>query len=124
MRLHQHSAQCPSALRSFLDCNPIYWCFIPLSLGEALSENDIYIRGISSYADREPANVMAMGAIDNLGVARYLDHVPVPPTDYAFSFRQREKQRLFFELFISSPIRQLTYDTLDLYQMAIIAVRK
>ncbi|CAF4634620.1 unnamed protein product, partial [Rotaria magnacalcarata] len=39
MRLYQHSARCPVALRSFLDCNPIYWCFIPVLWSEALAEN-------------------------------------------------------------------------------------
>ncbi|CAF1429983.1 unnamed protein product, partial [Rotaria sordida] len=39
MRLYQHAARCPEALRSFLDCNPMYWCFIPLPWDEAVTEN-------------------------------------------------------------------------------------
>ena len=35
MRLYLHSTQCPVALRSFLDCNPNYWCFIPMSRHDA-----------------------------------------------------------------------------------------
>ncbi|CAF3980756.1 unnamed protein product [Rotaria sordida] len=39
MRLYQHSARCPAVLRSFLDCNPTYWCFIPIPWDEAVTEN-------------------------------------------------------------------------------------
>ncbi|CAF1575645.1 unnamed protein product, partial [Adineta steineri] len=44
MRLYQHSARCPTALRLFLDCNPNYWCFIPMVKHEALAEDIAYIR--------------------------------------------------------------------------------
>ncbi|CAF4502401.1 unnamed protein product [Rotaria socialis] len=37
--LYQHSARCPVALHVFLDCNPIYWCFIPLPRYEALLQD-------------------------------------------------------------------------------------
>ncbi|CAF1530777.1 unnamed protein product, partial [Rotaria sordida] len=37
MRLYPHSARCPEALRSFLDCNPMYWCSIPLPWEEAIA---------------------------------------------------------------------------------------
>lgn len=39
MRLYQHSAKCAVALRTFLDCNPNHWCFIPLHWYEAQEEN-------------------------------------------------------------------------------------
>ncbi len=132
MRLYQHSARCPSALRSFLDCNPIYWCFIPQQLHESIAENIRFLQGrggaqggrTSNTTDPELVNIIAMGAIDNERVARYLEHVPIPPAVYSFSYRQRQQQRSFFEQFLSSPIQQLPYSPLDLYQMAIIAVRK
>ena len=41
-----------------------------------------------------------------------------------FSYRQRQKQRLFFERFLSTPIQQQPYSVVDLYQMKIIAVRR
>ncbi|CAF3025410.1 unnamed protein product [Rotaria sp. Silwood2] len=97
MRLYQHSARCSIALRSFLDCNPIYWCFIPLLWEEALAENAVYYQGTI---------------------------VPLPPAAYGFSYGQLQKQRLFFEHFVGSSIHQLPYVALDLYKMAIIAVRK
>ncbi|CAF5107266.1 unnamed protein product, partial [Rotaria sp. Silwood1] len=87
MRLYQHSARCPAALRSFLDCNPMYWCFIPQSWNVALEEN---VSDFPSAATTDPnlAAVMATTAIDNRRVAFYLDNVPLPPAAYAFSYPQ------------------------------------
>jgi hypothetical protein len=65
-----------------------------------------------------------MGAINNQRVANYSDHVPLPPAAYDFCYRQRQNQRLFFENFVSSSIKQLPYFSTDLYKMAIIAVCK
>ncbi|CAF4814448.1 unnamed protein product, partial [Rotaria sp. Silwood2] len=48
MRLYQHSARCPVVLRSFLDCNPIYWYFIPLLWDGALAQNAVYFRRTST----------------------------------------------------------------------------
>ena len=123
MRLYQHSARCPVALRSFLDCNPIYRCFIPLLWDDALSDNVVYLPG-ASVIDPTLASVMTNTAINNHRVAYNLDNVPIPPAAYAFSYRQVQKQRLFFEQLVSSSINQLPYATLDLYKMAIIAVCK
>ncbi|CAF2081067.1 unnamed protein product [Rotaria magnacalcarata] len=121
MRLYQHSARCPIALRSFLDCNPTYWCFIPLVWSEAVAENDIHWHGASNI-DPTFVHVLTTFATSNRRVARSLERVPLPPGRYAFSHRQVKQQRLFFEQFHSSPINQLPYMTLDLYKMAIIAV--
>ncbi len=130
MRLYQHSARCPSALRAFLDCNPNYWCFIPRLWHEAQTENITFLQERSSSSSSsntthpEVLDTITMGALGNHGAAHYLEHVPLPPAIYAFSYQQRQKQRLFFEQFLSSSIQQLPYSALDLYQMAIIAVRK
>ncbi|CAF1325304.1 unnamed protein product [Rotaria sordida] len=121
MRLYQHSARCPVALRAFLDCNPIYWRFIPLYWKDALSDNTTYYRG---HTVRDPilANVMATTAIHSHHLAQYLDRVPLPPAAYVFSYRQLQKQRIFFERFVNSSIHELPYAVLDLYKMAIIAI--
>jgi hypothetical protein len=128
MRLYRHSAQCPIALRSFLDCNPNYWCFVPMLWYDTQTEDIFYSRSgtiaSSSTTDPEQINVILMGAIDNQRVARYMDHVPIPPSLYSFSKKQRQQQRLFFEKFVFSSITQQPYSTLDLYKMAIIAVCK
>ncbi|CAF1583837.1 unnamed protein product, partial [Adineta steineri] len=44
MRLYQHSARCPAALRLFLNCNPNYLCFIPMVRYQAQAKNIAYIR--------------------------------------------------------------------------------
>ncbi|CAF1517477.1 unnamed protein product, partial [Rotaria sordida] len=121
MRLYQHSARCPAALRSFLDCNPMYWCFIPLPWAEAIAEN-VANRPGNPNADPNEDAVIATTAADNRRVANYLDNVPLPPTPYAFSFRQLKQQRLFFERFVTSSIHYRPYIKLDLYNIAIIAV--
>jgi hypothetical protein len=113
MRLYQHSARCPSALRSFLDCNPIYWCFIPLLWEEAQSENFACFRQTSTL-DHEVAYIMESSASGNEIVDRRLSRVPVPPAAYAFSYRQQQQQRLFFEhfLFVSERKKGENFDFL------------
>ncbi|CAF1339283.1 unnamed protein product [Rotaria sordida] len=121
MRLYQHSARCPEALRSFLDCNPIYWCFIPLPVDEAVTENTANRPG-NSTTDPNLDAVIATTAADNRRMANYLDNVPLPPTSYAFSFRQLKQQRLFFERLVTSSIHYRPYIKLDVYNIAIIVV--
>jgi len=78
----------------------------------------------TEMADPEETSILDMGAIDNDRVARYLEHIPLPPTSYLFTCRQRQKQRLFFEQFLSQPMSERPYSASDLYQIKIIAVRK
>jgi hypothetical protein len=108
MRLYQHSARCPVALRAFLDCNPNYWCFIPQLSQDAAVDNARH-----SGAHPEDSRLMA-----------YLERVPVPPAAYAFSSRQRDEQRAFFEWFIALPRRHPCVVALDLFKVAPIAVCK
>lgn len=128
MRLYQHSARCPIALRAFLDCNPDYWCFIPMYWQDAVNENVTQFQSrrttmsMASPTDLELMNIVAMGVMDNGRVANSLQHVPLPPAVYGFSFRQRRQQRAFFERFLSLSTQQLPYASLDLYQVALIAV--
>ncbi len=126
MRLYRHSSRCPKALRTFLDCNPQYWCFIPMPWYEAQTQNIIASRsGSASTTDPNMDNNMNfIGPINNQRVADYLDHVPLPPSIYAFTHQQRKQQRLFFQQLASSSIHILPYSTIDLYKMAIIAVCK
>ena len=121
--VYQHSARCPIALRTFLDCNPSYWCFIPLRWNDAEHDNLVYLRE-PSKSDPEMTNIIRMGASDNRRVNRYMDSVPLPPAIYAFSYRQRQKQRVFFEQFSPFRTSHRPYSTVDLYQYAIIAVCK
>ena len=125
MRLYEHAARCPIALRLFLDCNPDYWCFIPLLWHDAQAENIVFLqeRSTSKIVDLDVTNVIAIATNGNHQVADSLNRVPLTPIRYAFSYQQRQQQRLFFEQFLSLPVDQLPYSPVDLHKVAIIAVR-
>ena len=123
MRLYQHSAKCPVALRTFLDCNPDYWCFIPLLWQDAEEANMAYLREASNLNMGMNHNIN-MSVRHSKRVSDYLDMVPIPPAAYAFSYRQRQQQRSFFERILTLTIHQQPFSTLDLYQFSIITVRK
>ena len=78
----------------------------------------------TAASDRDLISILAMGTIENERVALYREHVPLPHAAYMFSYQQRQKQRLFFEQFLSTPLRQQPYSVVDLCQMKIIAIRK
>ena len=123
MRLYQHSARCPVALRLFLECNPIYWPFIPLHRSEELVETTVSSDG-SSATDIALAYLTSTSAVHIDRVGDYLDRVPLPPRNHVFSFRQLHKQAIFFQQFLSCPlINELMYTPLNLYKVSIIAVR-
>lgn len=124
MRLYQHSARCPVALRAFLDCNPAYWCFIPLSWNEALEENATFLRENSSEDSILAPLVTPISTNEERRIDNYMKRVPVPPTSYVFSYRQTQEQREFFHRVISAPINLLQYIESDLYTMSLIAVCK
>ena len=90
---------------------------------DAEQQNIDDMRGTSDK-DPQMSYIIRMGVINNQRVSRYLDTVPLPPAIYAFSYRQRQQQRIFFEQFISLPYRERPYSTVGLYQYAIIGVRK
>lgn len=123
MRLYQHSAKCPAALRTFLDCNPSYWCFTPLRWYEAEEENLNALRQPSGLT-RCVVNIVRMGANSDQRVKFCLDNVPMPPARAKFSYRQRQQQRVFFENFLPLPSRYRPYSRIDLHQFSIIAARK
>ncbi|CAF1424811.1 unnamed protein product [Rotaria sordida] len=78
MRLYQHSARCPVALHTFLDCNPDYWCFVPLCCNETSDDNGTYFHRNPIGGDSEIVYVMGLNATDTGRAAQYLDHVPKP----------------------------------------------
>jgi hypothetical protein len=112
MRLHQHSTRCPIALRSFLDCNPQYWCFVPKLL-QNVDMNDNRNRPIVVEHDDD---------LYQPRINRRLCQVPLPPVAYYFTTRQRQQQRLFFHRLYSLPFGGLPFQSLDVYQVSIIAV--
>lgn len=123
MRLYQHSARCPVALRSFLDCNPSYWCFIPVPY------DDIPFQGPdlqpnTADEDHEVAQATGRSVNNDRAVSYLLNRIPLPAAAYVFSYRQRQNQRSFFERFLSYEDQSLPYIPVDLYQLHVITVRK
>lgn len=57
-------------------------------------------------------------------IALYIEHMPLPSAAYGFSYQHRQKQRLFLEQYLSTPLQQQPYSVVDLHEMKIIAVRK
>ncbi|CAF2116443.1 unnamed protein product [Rotaria magnacalcarata] len=81
MRLYQHSARCPVALQLFLDCTPIYWCFIPLPRREALLQDFAYLKGIHVENFDLAFNVLTSTTHER-NVEGYLSRVPLTPTGF------------------------------------------
>jgi hypothetical protein len=123
MRLYQHSAHCPVALRLFLDRNPNYWCFIPMLEDETSKEDDLYMKNIRATCS-EIIMMLPTGTEHQRKVADLLYHVPSSSTKNKFSRVQSHEQRLFFDRFLTSAVDELPYIETDLYQMKMIAVCK
>ena len=123
MRLYQHAARCPSALRVFLECNPQYWCFIPRPCNETMM-NHFNCLGEPLERVSEMDHLVQSGVIDDRRLIRYLEHVPLPPAGFMFSYQDRQQQRFFFKHLLSVHHDQMPYIPLDLYKVSIIAVRK
>ena len=123
MRLYQHAARCPLALRTFLDGNPQYWCFIPRPCNETML-NNFNCLGEPRERPSEMDHLVRNGVIEDRRLVHYLERVPLPPTGFMFSYQDRQQQRFFFRRLISTGQDHIPYVSLDLYKVAIIAVRK
>ncbi|CAF1611529.1 unnamed protein product [Rotaria magnacalcarata] len=121
MRLYKHSARCPVALRAFLDCNPVYWDFIPLPRQEPIAKDAAYLKKMNAESFESIVKVPTSTRHERKA-AEYLQHVPLPLTGFMFTYAQAEKQWQFFDDFLLSDIEQHPYSPLDLYQVKIIAV--
>ncbi|CAF4688056.1 unnamed protein product, partial [Rotaria socialis] len=121
MRLYQHSAHCSVAVQLFLEHNPAYWCFIPRPRKEVEQENDFYARIVLATGS-EFVYVLPKRTNQEKKVARLLTGISFPPAERHFSSAQIQKQRLFFDRHLLSPVDQLPYVETDLYKMKIIAV--
>lgn len=123
MRLYQHSARCPTALRAFLDCNPHYWCFIPRLTNETML-TQFNPLGEPLERESELDHLFHAGIINDPRLIDCLERVPVPPMTYSFSYEDRQQQRFFFKYLLTEGLGRLPYQSLDLYQASMIAVCK
>ncbi|CAF3477230.1 unnamed protein product [Rotaria socialis] len=113
MKLYQHSARCHVAMQIFLDANPQYWRFIPMTFeeSETLEQRSIHGLGLPEELDwtlrsREDCKL-------------YVASVPKPPPDYRFSNRQ---QALQLSYFYKKRDKILPNQSIDLYNATIVAV--
>ena len=113
MKLYQHSARCSHAMQIFLDANPQYWRFIPMTIDESMKPEQTNIhRPVLSdeinmqYRTKEDAIVC-------------MDAVPGPPTNYVFSNRQIVLQTQYFH---QNRDKTLPNMNIDLFRATIIAV--
>ncbi|CAF5175457.1 unnamed protein product, partial [Rotaria magnacalcarata] len=104
-RNFRYHKQNEAAIQMFLDSNPHYWRFFPMSIIEVDQNNNNYeMRNISTTM---------------VDVQNYLRNIPKPPFGYKFSKRQIEKQA---EFFIMKLINQTINDRIDLFNTTIVAV--
>ena len=100
MALYQHIRQCSAAIQLFLDSNPNYWRFVPMSIGEAEQE-DINHRNFAfnTAIQNQDKNLM-----------KWLDNTPKPAPNFRFSNRQIAKQVEFYKLKLgNNPINDRAY---------------
>jgi len=123
MRLYQHSAHCAVAIQLFLERNPSYWCFISKTQEEVTQENDFYTRIVLGTGS-EFMFMLPRRTDQQKKVARLLTGLSLPSTARHFSSAQIQKQRIFFDRLLLSPVDELPYVETDLYKLKIIAVCK
>ncbi|CAF3589104.1 unnamed protein product [Rotaria socialis] len=103
MSLYKHTIQCSAAVQMFLNSNPLYWCFVPMTITDA-DQYDMYACSIK----RE--------IVDD---QYQINDIPKPPSGYKFSKRQIEQQMEFFQKKLyNEPI----YDRVPLHNAQVIAV--
>lgn len=118
MWLYQHTARCPTAVQLFLDANPDYWCFVPVTNVEATSNVNTRMR--LSAQCRPVQSTSTRLQVE----AKYLaDQVPDPPEGYVFTDRQKHEQIQFFRTMKDQQLSPTSFQTMvDLHNATMIAV--
>ena len=115
MLLYQHLMQCSTVIQLFLDKNPSYWPFLPMTIAEANQDNTIYQQ--MRARKTTPANMFQF--CQGVSTRNFLNNIPRPPAGYKFSNRQVEKQIKFFQM---NKIDELFDDQVNIYHAGTIAV--
>ena len=113
MHLYRHSTRCPSAMQMFLDENPRYWRFVPMTEEEATQRHQMLT---TSSVDVKSSDIRDDGTVQ-----LFMKNVPLPPKNYRFSPRQYHVQYTYFQA-----QRDLLMPShhLDLYNARVIGVSK
>ena len=116
MKLYQHSVRCPVAMQIFLDANPQYWRFIPMTLQESQRPEQQSIQGGPVFSEELDWNLRLKE-----DYKLYVEAIPKPPNGFTFSNRQ-----ILFQLhyFHKKRDQTLPNQDIDLYNATIVAVRK
>jgi hypothetical protein len=115
MKLYQHSVRCPMAMQIFLDANPQYWRFIPMSMAESTQPNQTSMDPSLFADDMKPSTRTREECLQAVTA------LPPPPSGLTFSNRQVLLQTQFF---LQKRDQHLPNVHIDLYDATIVAVRK
>jgi hypothetical protein len=122
MLLYRHSARCSIAMQWFLDCNPHYWSFVPITKEQGELANQFYRLPASIPTDPTSPLVTQRSIRSDLDAGLFLTELPpLPSHNYTFSTRQCAEQ---FQIFKNERNLLLPNNNLDLYNAAIVAVCK
>lgn len=120
MLLYRHSARCPKAVQWFLDCNPVFWPFVPMQREEADQDNTHYQLPASVPMDPTSPLITTPQTRSDLEAGTYMSNLPpLPDQHYTFSTRQCVEQ---FQLLKDERNRLEPNLHLDLYNATIVAV--
>ena len=132
MLLYRHAARCPSAMQIFLNFNPIYWCFVPLTNIEAAVQNQrdttlpfdlILLDTVNPTSigskDRQAIPASANTRSDET-VRSCMRNLPPLPPGYTFTVQQRARQFEYFKH--QRDINHHQNPTTDLFNVAILAL--
>ncbi|CAF3934669.1 unnamed protein product, partial [Rotaria sordida] len=113
MKLYQHSTHCPVAMQIFLDANPQYWRFVPMTLKESERPEQ---KIVAPYTSTEELSWTIRSKEDT---KLYVEAVPKPSYGFAFSNRQIMLQTQYFH---KTRDQTLPNQHIDLYNATIVAV--
>ena len=131
MLLYRHAARCPCTIQIFLDFNPSYACFIPITDAEATQKNRNFVLPASLIL-HDAINPSSIGskhreAIPTTATTRSdetvrscIRNIPAVPSGYAFSMKQRVQQFQYFKAKRDSQLNQ--NKLVDLFNVATVAV--
>jgi hypothetical protein len=133
MLLYKHAARCPWTIQIFLNFNPIYWRFLPITSNEAVQQSRHYVLPSSlvifdsvhptsiASKDRHAISATANTRADE-EARSCMRNIPEVPRGYTFSTRQRIEQFQYFKDKLD--IRTKQNESIDLFNVAVIAVCK
>ena len=115
MKLYQHSVRCSTAIQIFLDANPQYWRFVPMTMAESTQSNQASMESSLLPNDMTPSTRTREECLQAVNA------LPPPPSGLTFSNRQVFLQTQFF---LQKRDQHLPNVHIDLYDATIVAVRK